>query len=303
MSLRIIQETRRGQKAINGEQTRLRGQELGMSSAETEKLIGKFTLSEPEDCKSDTEPSAVIPIVAKRRDSKDSDTSISTDSASITLNGEPPDTLKPPLRRHSSIFTEELPENVEFEFLRHGWANRIVADKDGKPIYFANIPWQWTGTKLDIYRGVPDHEKSIASLSRKSLNKRIFYDLQEEVERFEIVGSKMYLGFDYHFDYNGRQYRWREKFWKFKCNSHEILTDTQTKEVIARFKNVSPLEVWRKKRYGKLVIYDEVWKTDDKLIDIIVMTLVAVKQRIREKKRMRSLWKLVAAAADGAGGN
>ena len=172
MSLRIIQETRRGQKAINGEQTRLRGQELGMSSAETEKLIGKFTLSEPEDCKSDTEPSAVIPIVAKRRDSKDSDTSISTDSASITLNGEPPDTLKPPLRRHSSIFTEELPENVEFEFLRHGWANRIVADKDGKPIYFANIPWQWTGTKLDIYRGVPDHEKSIASLSRKSLNKR-----------------------------------------------------------------------------------------------------------------------------------
>jgi len=46
-----------------------------------------------------------------------------------------------------------------------------------------------------------------------------------------------------------------------------------------------------------------VWKTDDKLIDVIVMTLVAVKQRIREKKRMRTFWKLVAAAADGAGGN
>jgi hypothetical protein len=132
--------------------------------------------------------------------------------------------------------------------------------------------------------------KSIASLSRKSLNNRIFYYLQEEVERFEIVGSKMYLGFDYHFDYSGRQYRWREKFWKFKCNSDEILTDTQTKEVIARFQNASPLEVWRKKRYGKLVIYDEVWETDDKLIDVVVMTLVAVKQRIREKKRLRSLW-------------
>jgi len=80
------------------------------------------------------------------------------------------------------------------------------------------------------------------------------------VERFEIVGSKMYLGFDYQFDYNERQYRWREKFLKFKCNSHEILTDRQTKEVIARFKNASPLEVWRKKRYGKLVIYDECGK-------------------------------------------
>jgi len=123
------------------------------------------------------------------------------------------------------------------------------------------------------------------------------------VKPLEIVGSKVYLGFEYHFEHNGRRYRWQEKFRKFKCNSHEILTDTQTQEVIAKFKNASPLEVWRKKRYGTLVIYNEGWKTDDRLIDVIVMTLVAVKQRIREKKRMRTFWKLVAAAADGAGGN
>ena len=74
-------------------------------------------------------PSAVIPIVANPRDSQDSDTSISTDSASIILNGEPSDTFKPPLCRHSSIFTEELPENVEFASLFRRYYT-VVMDRD-----------------------------------------------------------------------------------------------------------------------------------------------------------------------------
>jgi len=111
------------------------------------------------------------------------------------------------------------------------------------------------------------------------------------VKPLEIVGSKVYLGFEYHFEHNGRRYRWQEKFRKFKCNSHEIVGDMLTKEVIARFKIGSPLEVWRKKTCGMLVNYDEVWKVDNKLMYVLVMTSSAVRQSIREKKRMGKFWK------------
>jgi hypothetical protein len=98
------------------------------------------------------------------------------------------------------------PQSVELHFHRDSWANRVVTDKDGNALYFAEIPWKWTATKLDVYRGSSGDEKAIASLSRKSLNKPAFYHLQQN-ERIKIVGSRWYLGYDYHFEYNGHQYR------------------------------------------------------------------------------------------------
>lgn len=272
-----------------------------MSPTYNEVPLGTFILGRPEDTQSSNEPPVSIPIVSERRDSLETESSF--DSACTTLNKDHTEGGKTLLTRRSSVFTEELPQHVELEFLRDGWANRIITDKDGKPLYFADIPWQWTGTKLDIYRGSPETEKAIASLSRKVLGKRSFYHFHQEDERIEIIGSKMYLGFDYYFNYNGHQYRWREKPRRFKCSQDEILTDTQTKEVIARFKNVSLLQTWRNRKYGKLVIYNEDWKNDEKLVDVAVMTLVAVKQRIREKKRMRGFWKALVAAGEGAAGN
>ena len=53
------------------------------------------------------------------------------------------------------------------------------------------------GTKLDIYRGSPEREKAIASLSRKALGTKSVYHFYQEDERIEIIGSKSYLGFDY----------------------------------------------------------------------------------------------------------
>ena len=82
---------------------------------------------------------------------------------------------------------------------------------------------------------------------------------------------------------------------------NETLSDIETGEVIARFKNASLLQVWKQKNYGKLVIYSEAWKRNDKMLDLLVLTLVAVKQRIREKRRVRALWKVVTVAADAAG--
>jgi len=117
------------------------------------------------------------------------------------------------------------------------------------------------------------------------------------------VGSKLYLGFHYDFEYNGRAYRWSEKARRGKRRNHEILIDKETREVIAKFDNSSILQLWKQKTYGKLVVYNEDCKSDDKFLDVVVTTLVAVKQRIREKKRMRAFWKLLAAAGDGAGGN
>jgi hypothetical protein len=214
------------------------------------------------------------------------------------------DVEKASLQRRSSAFTEDLPETVELEFLREGWSNRVIADKNGNPLYFADIPWQWKGTKLKLYRG--DQKTVVASLSRKSLNKRIFYNLhineKGHDEGVEIEGSKAPLGFDYFFDYEGGRYRWREKPCKFCAPTYEVLVDVETGEVIAKFKNASLLDSWRDKRYGKLVIYNETWKNDEKLLDLIVMTLVAVKQRTREKQRMRGVLAAIIAASD-AGSN
>ena len=66
-------------------------------------------------------------------------------------------------------------------------------------------------------------------------------------------------------------------------SAHEILTDTQAKEIIARFKNVSVLQTWRNNEHRKLVIYDEDWKNDEKLLDVAVMTLIAVKQKYERR--------------------
>ena len=142
--------------------------------------LGTFILSDPEDKQSSNEPPVSIPIVSKRRDSSETESSSSFDSACTTLNKDYTEGGKTLLTRRSSVFTEELPQHVELEFLRDGWANRIITDKDGKPLYFADIPWQWTGTKLDIYRGSPETEKAIASLSRNVLGKRSFYHFHQE---------------------------------------------------------------------------------------------------------------------------
>jgi hypothetical protein len=131
--------------------------------------------------------------------------------------------------RPLSVFTEELPQHVELEFFRNGWANRIITDKDGKLLYFAHVPWHWTGIKLDIYRGSPETEKAVASHFGTALDKDSFY---REDGHIEFVGSKMYLGFSYYFNHQGYQYRWREISWPFSCAHHETLADTQTKEVI-----------------------------------------------------------------------
>lgn len=205
--------------------------------------------------------------------------------------------------RRGTAFTEELPQSVELHFHRDGWTNRIVTDKEGNALYFADIPWKWAGTTLNVYRGSPDDQKALASLSRKSLNKRAFYHLKDN-KCIEIVGSRWYLGFDYLFDFNGRQYRWREGFQRWKKKGRdEVLTDVETKEVIARFKNASPCQVWRRKQYGKLVLYNEAWKVNSELLDVAVLTLIAVKQQIREKLQMRTAWEFLAAAGEGAGGN
>ena len=104
-------------------------------------------------------------------------------------------------------------------------------------------------------------------------------------------GPKCGLGSIIISEYKGRRDQWLEKFWRLKCNSHEIVGDMLTKEVIARFKIGSPLEVWRKKTCGTLLNYDEVWKVDNKLMYVLVMTSSAVRQSIREKKRMGKFWK------------
>jgi hypothetical protein len=70
-----------------------------------------------------------------------------------------------------------------------------------------------------------------------------------------------------------------------------------------RFKYVSLLQTWRDSNYGKLVIYYENWKNDEKLLDVAVTTLVSVKQRIREKKPMRGFWKALVSAGEGGTGN
>jgi hypothetical protein len=50
-------------------------------------------------------------------------------------------------------------------------------------------------------------------------------------------------------------------------------------------------------------LYNDAWKGNDELLDVAVLTLIAVKQRIREKSRVRTVLKVLAAAGDGAGGN
>jgi hypothetical protein len=273
-------------------------------------LAGAIRLGDARQNGAEAEPSRVIPIVVHEPDSPvtydflDNHDRPSNESEAITHAEEPIDPSKP-IRRHSSIFKEDIPENLELEFVRDGWSNRIITDKQGNELYFADIPWKWTGTQLDIYRRNSEFGGTVASLSRKSLNKRVFLHLNEGKERLKIVGSKLYLGFDYYFEYGGRQYRWREGnrgFRKCAMKGHdEVLIDVETKAIIARFRNVSPLQVWRKKRYGKLTLYHDEWIWDDKFVDVVVLTLVAVKQRIREKLRMRTLWKLIFEGASGAG--
>ena len=143
-----------------------------MNTTDGEVPLGKFVLSASKDTQSSNETPVSIPIVAKRRGSSETELSSSVDSSPITLSGGTSEGEKAVLTRRSSIFTEDLPQHVELEFLRDGWASRIITDKDGRTLYFADIPWQWTGTKLDIYRGPPETEKAIASLSRKGLGKQ-----------------------------------------------------------------------------------------------------------------------------------
>lgn len=272
-----------------------------MEGCEKEEAVIEMPMLSNLDEKQTTNgPVSFVPGPCNSSETGDSS---SGDSASITISNGCLDRAKPVFYRHSSAFTEELPHNIELEVFRHGWANRIITDQDGNPLYYADIPWQWTGTKLDIYRGNPENKKAIVSLSRKPLNKRMFFDFHgEDDERVEIVGSRAYLGFDYFFYHSGRQYRWRETQRRFQCSQYEILMDIENKEIIARFKNASLLQIWRKKRYGALVIYSEAWKTDAKLLDMVVMTLIAVKQRIRGKKRLRGFWNLLVAAGESAAG-
>jgi hypothetical protein len=287
--------------AIDAQLYRTEQMGLKEASGKEEVVTGMSTFSNPNKNQTSQEPVATLSIVSKPSDSSRAGYSTPGDSTPIALNDECLDKVKPGFYRHSSVFTEELPQRVELEFLRHGWANRIITDKDGKSLYFADIPWQWTGTKLDVYRGHPDNKRALASLCRKPLNKRIFYNFQgSDEEHMEIIGSNAYLGVDYFFGYSGRQLRWRETQRRFRCSQHEILTDIDTKEIIARFKNASLLEIWRKKRYGTLVIYSEAQETDGNLLDIVVTTLIAIKQRIREKKRMRGFWNLLATASESA---
>jgi hypothetical protein len=272
----------------------------------SEVRIGSFTLSASSergigtDTSPQTHPKA-IPIVAKPAATADIKPSFEKGPEGAPFRQSRPFHLS----RRSSAFTEDLPLAVELDFHRKGWGNRLVTDQTGKLLYFADIPGKWTGTKLDIYRGGPEKEKAIASLSRKSLNNLSFYQLpQADDQRLNIIGSRHYLGYEYYFEHDGRKYRWHEG--RGCCTtkrSDEYLSDVETGEVIARFKNTSLLQVWKHKNYGKLVIYDEAWKEDDRRLDLLVLTLVAVKQRIREKRRVRALWKVVSAAADSAGGD
>ena len=267
--------------------------------------IGSFTLTDKQGDKIShkagrSRKTAVIPIIAKIAKTKNPRKSSIDDLAQLSPSEK---SARFALGRRSSAFTEELPLAVELDFHREGWLNRIVTDKTGKLLYFADISWKWTGTSLDIYRSAPGEERAIASLSRKSLNKRMFYDLQqEETERIKITGSGRYLGCDYYFEHAGRKYHWREgRAWCMTKQHNETLSDIETGEVIARFKNASLLQVWKQKNYGKLVIYSDAWKENDKMLDLLVFTLVAVKQRIREKRRVRALWKVLTVAADAAG--
>lgn len=270
------------------------------SDSKSEGQIDKFILTEPLNDGSSEETAMVIPIIAKRPNSShEKDDAYFVNAVSTSTYDQKPIS---PVTRRSSVFTEDLPVEVELTFRRNGWTNRIVTDKQGNTLYSADIPWKWTGTKLDIYRGAPGEEQRVASLSRKPLNKRVFYHFPNQKQRVKIIGSKCFLGFDYFFEHDGRKYRWRDGHKSCdRKRRDEVLTDVETKEVIARFKNASMLEVWRKKHYGKLVIYNDTWKEDDRLLDLAVMTLVAVKQRIREKMRTRGLLKALFAAGDAAG--
>ena len=283
-----------------------------------EQQIGLFTLSDPDttpiniplttSIRVDHSP-VIVPIVAKPHHQANEDFSASDDCPSpnsVTLSTCTD--LKPMFSRRSSVFTEELPRDVELAFHRDGWSNRIITDNQGNIRYFADIPWKWTGTKLEIFKrstdlGELEGQQTLASVSRKSLNRRVFSHLPKENQRIEIIGSRIYLGYDYYFEHEGHQYRWKERSEHCgKRRGDEVLTDTKTKEVIARFKNASLLQVWKEKNYGKLVIYNENWKCDEKLLDLAVITLVAVKQRIREKGRMRGILKVLLDAGDAAGG-
>ena len=51
----------------------------------------------------------------------------------------------------------------------------------------------------------------------------------------------------------------------------------------------------------ELVIYNDAWKEDNRLLELTVMTLVAVKQRIQEKMKIRGVLKALFAAGDAAG--
>lgn len=190
----------------------------------------------------------VVPIIANGPNSShEHDGAYSVNTVSTLAHHQKPISQ---VTHRSSVFTEDLPVEVELTFCRKGWTNRIITDEHGNTLYSADIPWKWTGTKLDIYRGAPGEEQRVASLSRKPLNKRLFYHFPNQKQRLKIIGSKCFLGFAYFFEHDGRKYRWRHGH--KSCNRKrrdEVLMDVETKEVIARFKNASILDVWRKKHY------------------------------------------------------
>lgn len=124
----------------------------------------------------------------------------------MTLNEESLGRKKDILHRRSSVFTEGIPENVELEILRHGWANKIITDKKEEPLYLEDINGNRQGRNGYLSRW-SRRRKAIASPSRNTLNKRSFYKSHEENERIEIVGSNYYLDFDYYLVYKGRRYQ------------------------------------------------------------------------------------------------
>ena len=183
----------------------------------------------------------------------------------------------------TSIYDNTAMESNELWFYRTGWQNRGVYSSNKispKLMYYADIPWTASDTKLTIRRGTSTGPV-VADVNRSGPGSPLEITLLDPQQRPYLQNNgKLILRFGciysrtHKFTYRGRNLAWKCGF--LTCR----LGDLDTDEIIAKFYSKT-LSIHKD---GKMVILGEYAK-DPQWVDVIVTTALTCQQREREVKR------------------